>query len=156
MTINIEYLSKADGIYSDPLAFKARALEEISRAKRYATFVSMVSVDLSHADIQDEIENYSSYDDFMASLRKLVKASIRETDLVSDYDRHKISILLLDTAKEGASSLADRLRKLIRYFMCSNIKSPINWRVPIKEYYFPDAGDDDLNIQSFLDKLGLI
>jgi hypothetical protein len=152
--MKIENPSKVDRIYSDPLAFKARTLEEISRAKRYATFVSMVSVDLSHADIQDEIENYHSYDDFMVALRKLVKVSIRDTDLMSDSDHHKILILLMDTAKEGASSLSDRIRKLIRYFLCSNIKSPNNWRVPITEYYFPSAEDENLSIQAFLDQLG--
>ena len=140
-------------IYSDPQAFKARALEEIKRSKRYATFVSMVSVDLSHIDNVDEIENFASFDEFMTSVRTLVKNSIRETDLVSDSNRHKVLLLLMDTSKEGALALAQRLKKTLRYFICGNIRSPINWRVPIKEYSFPSGTGDDFNIQSFLDKI---
>ncbi len=154
MTNERDNILDMDKTYSDPLAFKTRALEELRRAKRYATFVSLVSVDLSHVDSQNEIQNFGGFDDFMNSLRKLIRGSIRETDLVSNFDRRKVFILLMDTPREGASVLSDRLRKILRYFMCNNIRSPLNWRVPIKEYYFPSSTGEDFSIQSFLDQIG--
>lgn len=141
-----------DRIYGDPQAFKARALEEIRRARRYATFVSLVAVDMAHIDSVDELENFGNFGDFMTSLRKLIRVSVRETDLLSIAGANKVLILLMDTPREGALALAERLKKSLRYFMCDNIKSPLNWRVPIKEYSFPNAPEDELDIVAFLDQ----
>lgn len=143
-----------DLLYSDIRTFKARALEELRRAKRYATFVSLVMIDLSHVDSNDEIENFGNFDDFILSARKLVRSSIRESDLVTTSSRHLILVLLLDTPKEGASALSERLKKNLRYFMCNNIKSPLNWRVPTREYYFPGDADNKFSIQTFFDQIG--
>jgi hypothetical protein len=142
-----------DRLYNDPQAFKARALEEIRRAKRYATFVSLVAVDMAHVESPDELENFGNFGDFMASMRKLVRISVRESDLVSVAGAGKLLILLLDTPREGALSLAERLKVTLRYFMCNNIKSPLNWRVPIKEYSFPNTPDDEPDIMAFLDQV---
>jgi GGDEF domain-containing protein len=142
-----------DRLYSDPQAFKARALEEIRRAKRYATFVSLVAIDMGHIDSIDEVENFGNLNDFMVSLRKLIRVSIRETDLLSIAGSGKILILLLDTPREGALSLSERLKVTLRYFMCNNIKSPLNWKVPIKEYSFPNAPEDEQDIVSYLDQV---
>jgi GGDEF domain-containing protein len=153
MVRKIKNTPDMDKFYSDPMTFKARAQEEIRRAKRYATFVSMVSLDLSHIDAVSDIENNKSFDDFITSFRKLIRDSIRDTDLLSVSERHRVFILLMDTPCEGASALADRLQKILRYFMTNYIKSPLNWRIPMKEYCFPSSADD-VSIQTFLDKLG--
>ena len=139
--------------YNDPLTFKARAQEELKRAKRYATFVSIVSMDLSHINIVSDIQNFSNFDDFISSFRRLIKGSIRETDLLGISDRRRILILLVDTPKEGATALVERLKTTLKYFMANNIKSPLNWRIPMKEYCFPTSTLDDTSIQSFLDKI---
>jgi len=143
-----------DKLYSDPLTFRARVQEELRRAKRYATFVSMVSLDLSHIDAVSDIDNSRDYDDFMASFKKLLKNSIRESDLLSISMGRRVLILLMDTPHEGANALMERLTKTLRYFMADNIKSPLNWRIPMKEYCFPTSSKDDFSIQSFIDKIG--
>jgi GGDEF domain-containing protein len=143
-----------DKLYSDLMTFKARVQEELRRAKRYATFVSMVSMDLSRVEGAGDIDNYKSYDDFIMSLRKLLRGSIRESDILSISEKHRVLILLMDTPREGALALVDRLAKTLRYFMANNIKSPLNWRVPMKEYSFPTSSTDDYGIQTFLDKIG--
>ncbi len=139
--------------YNDPLAFKARAQEELRRAKRYATFVSIVSLDLSNIDAVRDIENYDNYDEFISSFRKLIRGSIRETDLLSISNRHRIFILLVDTPKEGASALMKRLKNTVKYFLANNIRSPLNWRIPMKEYCFPTPSGDNISIQALLDNL---
>jgi GGDEF domain-containing protein len=139
--------------YNDPSAFKARAQEEIKRAKRYATFVSIITLDLSHIDAVKDIENYDNFDEFISSFRKLIKGSIRETDLLSISNRRRVFILLVDTPREGASALMERLGETLKYFLANNIRSPLNWRVPMKDYSFPAAMEDESSIQSFLNDL---
>lgn len=142
-----------DRIYSDLKMFRARALEEVNRAKRYATFVSMLALDLTHFDDLAEIQNFQNLDDFLNSLRRLIKGSIRETDLISIADRSKIFILLLETPRDGASAVANRLRDSVRYFLCNNIKSPNYWKVSTREYYFPSSDGDGHDLQIILDQI---
>lgn len=130
--------------------FKSRALEEIRRAKRYLSFVSLLSFDLSHINSTNELENYEDLDNFHNAIKELVGKSIRETDLVSNIRSGKISILLLETSKDGALALSDRLKKTVKYFLCNNTKSPMSWRVPCKESCFPGPNNDENNFMAAL------
>lgn len=123
--------------------FRIRAREELQRVRRYPSFVSLLSFDLSHIDTSDEIENFETLEQFYSALKDLIAHSIRETDLISDIRNGKIAILLLETPREGAEILLDRLKKSVRYFLCNNTKSPANWRVPSKETSYPDQNKDE-------------
>ncbi len=130
-------------MYNNNDYFKARALEEIQRAKRYPSFVSLLSFDLSHINSENELENFDSLDNFLNAIKELVGKSIRETDLVSSISGGKIAILLLETPKDGAVILSNRLKKSIKYFLCNNTKSPLNWRVFSQECCFPGPKSEE-------------
>lgn len=140
-------------MYDDQSLFKARVLEEIKRARRYPTFVSMIQFDISHINSIEEIENFENLIQFQKNLMGLVGRSVRDTDLVSHLDHGKIAILLVETAREGAYSVRDRLKKTIKYFLCNNTKSPINWRVPSKEHFFPGARGNTSDLQAAIEDL---
>jgi hypothetical protein len=138
---------KPENMYDDPAIFKARALEEIRRARRYPSFVSLIQLDISHINSEREIENFDNIEKFHENLLDLVGRSVRDTDLISNHGTGRITLLLIETPREGARTLLERLKKTIRYFLCNNTKSPVNWRVPSRECYFPgskDNGDDFL------------
>ena len=123
--------------------FRDRVKEEVQRVRRYPSFVSLLSFDLSHINTNDEIENFDNLEQFYSALKQLIAHSVRETDLISDIYNGKISILLIETPKEGASILLDRLKKSLKYFLCNNTKSPANWRVPSSEASYPDQNNDE-------------
>ena len=123
--------------------FKIRAMEEVQRVKRYPSFVSLLSLDLSHIDNDDELENFENLGKFYGALKELIEKSIRETDLISDIYKGKIAILLIETPKNGAMALSERLKESIKYFLCNNTKSPLKWRVPSKESSFPGPNNDE-------------
>ncbi len=148
-----ERITKIGKSYNDLELFKFRALEEIKRVKRYPSFVSLLILDLSHLNNRGEIENYRDLGEFYLSLCGLVRKSIRETDIISSSIRGKIAILLIETPKEGANSLAKRLKKMVKYFLCNNIKSPIDWRVPIKEFSFPHSTTDEGSLMAVIQDL---
>ena len=141
-------------MYNNLEIFRARATEEIRRAKRYPTFISLVLLDVSHINSSGEIENFSNLDQFYMSLQDLVKKSIRETDLISSNGSGKIAILLIETPSEGATAFSERLKKTVKYFLCDNTKSPVNWRVPTRESYFPGSTGEDDSILGVLDTIG--
>ncbi len=145
--------SGLESMYNDLGTFKARATEEIKRAKRYPTFISLVLMDVSHINSTTELENFSNLDQFYIGLGDLVKKAIRETDLISNNGFGKIAILLIETPKEGAMALSERLRKTVKYFLCNNTKSPVNWRVPTRESYFPGSTGENNSILGVLDTI---
>lgn len=140
-------------MYSNPEIFRARATEEIRRAKRYLTFISLVLMDVSHINSSGEIENFPNLNQFHISLQDLVRKSIRETDLISSDGFGKIAILLIETPKEGAMAFSERLKKTVRYFLCNNTRSPVNWRVLTRESYFPGSTGENNSILSVLDSI---
>lgn len=146
--------SDLESMYNNLEIFKARATEEIRRAKRYPTFISLVLLDISHIDSYGEIENFSNLDQFHFGLGDLVKKSIRETDLLSNDGSGKIAILLIETPREGALALSERLKRTVKYFLCNNTKSPVNWRVPTRESYFPGSTGENNSILGILETLG--
>jgi GGDEF domain-containing protein len=123
--------------------FKNRALEEIQRVKRYPSFVSLLFFDLSHINSDSDLENFESLDKFYLALKELIKNSVRETDLISNIYSGKIALLLVETPKNGAEVLSERLKKSIKYFLCNNTKSPLNWRVSARENSFPCSDKDE-------------
>lgn len=142
-----------DTMYNNLDLFRARIEEEIKRARRYPTFISLVYVDVSHVSSPQEIENFLEIEKFHASLRNLIRKTIRETDLLSSDGSGKIAILLLETAREGATAFSKRLKKTIKYFLANNTVSPVNWRVPIAESCFPDSRGKDEGLLNLLDSM---
>jgi two-component system cell cycle response regulator len=142
-----------DTMYNNLEIFRARIEEEIKRARRYPTFLSLIVIDVSHVSSPHEIENFSEIEKFHAGLRNLIKKTIRETDLLSSNGSGKIAILLLETAREGASAFSKRLKKTVKYFLANNTVSPVNWRVPIAESCFPDSRGKDEGLLNLLDSM---
>jgi two-component system cell cycle response regulator len=140
-------------LYNDPAIFRARIEEEIRRARRYPTFLSLIYVDVSHVKSTDEIENFSEVEKFHAGLSNLIKKTVRETDLISSNGGGKIAVLLLDTPRDGASAFSKRLKRTVRYFLANNTVSPVNWRVPMGESCFPGSRGDDKGLLDLLDSM---
>jgi len=133
MDLEIEILDK---LYNSSENFISRANQELRRAQRYLDFISYLSVDTSHLD-NNELGDTRAGNDFYRKLRRHIRTSIRQTDIISGFNNGKICILLVDTSGEGASIVSDRLQENIRYFLHEIINSPKNWKVEIKSACFP-------------------
>jgi hypothetical protein len=133
MDLEIEILDK---LYNTSDNFIARASQELKRSQRYLNFVSYLSVDASHLDKSD-FGDANSETDFYRKLRRHIRKSIRQTDIISGFINGKICVLLVDTPTEGAGIVTQRLNDSIRYFLHEVINSPKNWKVEIKSACFP-------------------
>jgi GGDEF domain-containing protein len=129
--------------------FIARASQELKRAQRYLDFVSCLSVDASHLD-QTDFRDADFETEFYHKLRRHIRKSIRQTDIISGFSNGKVCVLLVDTPTEGAGMVGQRLQESIRYFIHEIINSPKNWKVDIKSSSFPG---NTLTPNSFLDEI---
>lgn len=118
--------------------FLSRVMQELKRAQRYLSFVSYINIDASRFNKASEIDSTSANIEIYRKLRMFLHSSLRQTDIISGFHDGKINILLIETHKEGAGIVRNRLQESIKYFLHEMFNSPMNWRVEIHHGSFPD------------------
>jgi|GEM_PF-1533706 len=120
-----------DRIYENSENFLARASQELKRAQRYLTFVSYLTL--------EGVEDISDTDpDFRTNIRKYIRSSIRQTDIVSGLNNGRLCILLVETGIEGADIVGRRLEETIRMFLKESETAGPRRTITINKGSFPD------------------
>lgn len=145
-------------VFSSHRTFGLQALRELKRAERYCEFLSLVILDLTEllkskpkffAQLSGRQLNQAYLD-----LRDFITRSVRETDLVSGFEEHRLGLLLAETPQEGAKTLAKRLEEGIKHFLKEKLEFPASPPVPLKVVSYPDRvkGREEMysSIQEFL------
>jgi diguanylate cyclase (GGDEF)-like protein len=87
--------------------------DEIKRAKRYNTTLSFVIVDPDYLRMINETYGFSTGDEVLNTLVKLLLSNIRETDIVGRIGGEEFVILMPQTAGKDAVIGANRIRNMI-------------------------------------------
>ncbi len=120
-----------DRIYENSDNFLARASQELKRAQRYLTFVSYLSLEGMEVVLDTDPE-------FPANLRRHIRSSIRQTDIISGLNNGRLCILLVETGIEGAEIVGRRLEETIRMFLKDSETAQPRRRITINKGSFPD------------------
>jgi diguanylate cyclase (GGDEF)-like protein len=93
--------------------FEQKLKEEVSRARRLSLPLSLISLSLDRFEhLQTEI-GLSNSSTILKMVAVLLKKTSRVNDLVAQYDRSRMLLLLPHTDHSGAEIKADRLRSMI-------------------------------------------
>ncbi|RMH44423.1 MAG: EAL domain-containing protein [Deltaproteobacteria bacterium] len=117
---DLEILSYKDGLtglYSHR-AFQERLREEIARAKRYRSPVSVVLADIDRFRSINNDVGYQLGDEVLRRIAELMRGDaedyrLRDSDVVARFGGEEFILILPETAKAGAATKADRLRRRI-------------------------------------------
>lgn len=139
-----------DELNSKPGNFLARVKQELKRAQRYLNFVSYINIDTKNLGLAEEVSEQNHNLEIFTKLRKHIRDSIRQTDLISGFNNGRISLLLIETNKDGVAIVRNRLQESIKYFLHEVVESPMNWKVNIRTGSFPD---DEHTPKSFYEKM---
>jgi diguanylate cyclase (GGDEF)-like protein len=90
--------------------FQRRFTQELRRAERYCEFLSLVLIDMSSALAEQSPESKTKA---VKNLGELVENTVRATDVLAKLGKNRLAVLLTETPKEGAFSLAQRLSEKI-------------------------------------------
>ncbi|MGZ8160761.1 MAG: GGDEF domain-containing protein [Methylobacter sp.] len=106
--------------YTDPLtqthnraSFNDSINREMSLAVRNAKNLSLIFFDIDHFKAVNDTYGHGCGDLTLASSAKLIKESLRDSDMVFRYGGEEFVILLSDTDANGAELLAERIRTSI-------------------------------------------
>lgn len=119
--------------------FQARLEEEILRAKRYHTTVSLILFDVDHFKKFNDTYGHQQGDVVLMETAKLLKTAIRDTiDIPARYGGEEFTIILPETDSQGAHLVAERLRKTIESYEYPGQGIPLKVTVSLGISTFPD------------------
>ena len=93
--------------------FTIRLKEELNRAKRNKTKVSLLILDLDHFKNYNDTLGHQAGDEALRTLGRVLKSTIRDEDVVSRYGGEEFCIILPGISKEDIYPLGERVRSII-------------------------------------------
>jgi diguanylate cyclase (GGDEF)-like protein len=100
------------GIYNR-VYFDLRLKEAYLLARRHNQDFSVLLLEIDYLDQISHTHGKEYTEKFLASLGKLIKTSVRETDIVARYGREEMAILLPNTVLAGARIAVTKIRKAV-------------------------------------------
>jgi diguanylate cyclase (GGDEF)-like protein len=88
-----------------------RMEQEISRAKRYSTPLSVLLFDLDFFKVVNDIYGYEWGDVLLRSIADKLKQLIRKEDILTRYGDEEFIVVLPNTSEDNAFLFAERFRK---------------------------------------------
>ncbi len=86
---------------------------EVKRARRYRTPVSVIFLDLDGFKNVNDQHGHLAGSRALVEVGQVVRGTVREIDIVSRYGGDEYTIVLPQTGPEGASVIAERIRRNI-------------------------------------------
>ncbi len=93
--------------------FLTVARREIERARRYQRDLSLIMLDLDHFKSINDTQGHAAGDMVLRQLARILVVTMREGDLIGRVGGEEFAILLPETALEGASATAERIRQRV-------------------------------------------
>lgn len=94
-------------------AFNAQLLQEIERAKRYGTPLSLVMYDIDYFKRVNDTFGHDTGDAVLQALTRIVKTNVRSVDIVARWGGEEFMILMPQSDVEAAADAADKLRQKV-------------------------------------------
>ena len=88
-----------------------RMEQEISRARRYGTALSVLLFDLDFFKVVNDIYGYEWGDVLLKSIADKLKQLIRKEDIITRYGDEEFIVVLPNTSEDNAFLFAERFRK---------------------------------------------
>ncbi|RMD99471.1 MAG: diguanylate cyclase [Calditrichaeota bacterium] len=126
--------------------FKEFLMRELDRARRHRLNVSIVMIDIDHFKHYNDTHGHQAGDELLAQIARLFKDNIRKIDLAARYGGEEFVLILLETNKQSASVVAEKIRHLVEAFPFAHEQTQPMGRITVSMGVasFPqDASDFD-------------
>lgn len=93
--------------------FIKRLNEEIETSQKFRLPLSLMLVDIDHFKKINDTYGHQAGDYILIAIAKLLKSSLRLTDIIARYGGEEFAVILPDTDIDSAYAAAERIRRLI-------------------------------------------
>jgi diguanylate cyclase (GGDEF)-like protein len=136
--------------------FESRARQELKRAERYASYLSLVKINFydyfnsAFAGMQPKsLDKTSMYSD----ISEFIFDNVRDTDIVSYIEGNRMMILLSETPLDGALTMSERLADDLQEYIASRHKFELTPEIPIEVSSFPNCACRTNRLLEMIDSL---
>lgn len=144
-------LAKTDGLtglYTHRF-FQEKLVEEVKRSERYHQPLCLIMLDLDHFKEYNDTYGHPQGDALLKKISQILKDCTRESDIVCRYGGDEFAILLLETTKETAVSIAKRIREAVELRINTGIsKVKITSSIGVASYPDDSSDKSDLLLQA--------
>jgi diguanylate cyclase (GGDEF)-like protein/PAS domain S-box-containing protein len=84
---------------------------EVERQKRYPNPLSLLMIDIDYFKHYNDTNGHLAGDQALKAISVLIQHGVRQTDIVARYGGEEFSAILINTGKEGAREIAERVRR---------------------------------------------
>lgn len=108
----LEALATQDGLtgLKNHRAFQDRLAEEVARARRYSTPLSLVILDVDHFKLYNDTFGHPAGDQVLLQVAETLREAVRESDYAARYGGEEFVLILPQTNTAGAIEIAERCR----------------------------------------------
>ncbi len=134
--------------------FKEQLLLELNRARRHNSHVSLFMIDIDHFKQYNDNHGHPAGDLVLQTIARLLKENVRNIDLAARYGGEEFALVLMETRKDDACRVAEKLRKLIEKHKFEFEDSQPNGKITISAGVatFPEDGQDFDNLVAAADR----
>lgn len=129
-------------------ALTERLVEELERARRYSSVLTLLMIDLDHFKRINDTHGHLVGDDVLRHVGTLLRSLARSVDLVARYGGEEFVVVLPETPASGAMTFAERLRERIAEHTlseCPELNLQLTASIGVASFPSPGVeGVDDL------------
>ena len=116
-----------------------RLTEELQRAREHARPLSVLFCDLDHFKGYNDANGHSAGDAVLREVAHVIEESVRNIDVAGRYGGEEFVVLLVETTRDAALAVAERIRERIRAAGFSAHGTPLTVSIGIATY--PDDAE---------------
>jgi len=107
----LSYTDDLTGICNHRL-FIQELTREVDRQKRYPTQLSLLMIDIDYFKNYNDTNGHLAGDQVLKTISMIIQHAVRGTDVVARYGGEEFCAILINTGKEGALAIAERVRRM--------------------------------------------
>jgi diguanylate cyclase (GGDEF)-like protein len=110
-TVRLRRMSRTDsltGLYNHR-TFYERLADELKRAKRYDSPLSVVLIDLNNFKAVNDLKGHQFGDHLLVKCAERLREDLRQTDILCRYGGDEFGLILTETARDAAHAMMLRL-----------------------------------------------
>jgi diguanylate cyclase (GGDEF)-like protein len=139
----LAYLDGLTGIFNRRL-FERRIREELDRAVRYQTTLSVIMIDIDHFKRVNDEFGHLLGDEVLRKVSQMFHQALRKPDVCCRFGGEEFAIILPETSGPNAFLVAEKLRRLVSSFEFPGVPRPVTISVGVAD--FPRCGDTRDNL----------